>query len=137
VEGPVQIFCGQGGVLQMWTSALFGAKNFKFFENYGVLTWTRREMVEPVQTCCEQGGRWSHILCWHVFYGQPLSTFLRFGKVYEFFELAFFHFLFQEMICISQTTIVIEISLSLLQKQLRLFLLLTIMCVKCLLYWCW
>jgi len=28
-------------VLQMWASALFGVKTFKFFEIYGVSAWTR------------------------------------------------------------------------------------------------
>jgi len=33
---PVRILCGQGGeALQLWTSALFGAKNFGFFKIYG------------------------------------------------------------------------------------------------------
>jgi len=30
-----------GGVLQMWTSTLLGAKINKFFEIYGVSAWTR------------------------------------------------------------------------------------------------
>jgi len=34
------------GVLQIRTSALFGTKNFGFFEIYGVSAWTRRRRVE-------------------------------------------------------------------------------------------
>jgi len=34
----------------MRTSALFGAKNFRCFEIYGVFAQIRRERVEPVQT---------------------------------------------------------------------------------------
>jgi len=49
-------------VLHMRTSALFGAKNFGFFEIYGVFARTRGEGVEPVRTFCEQGGRGS-IFC--------------------------------------------------------------------------
>jgi len=33
------------GVLQMRTSALFGAKTFEFFKIYGVSSWTRGEGV--------------------------------------------------------------------------------------------
>jgi len=45
VKGVVQ--CGhftdkEGGVLKMWKSAFSGAKNFKFFEIYGVFARTRR-----------------------------------------------------------------------------------------------
>jgi len=36
----------------MRTSALFGAKTFKFFEIYGVTARTRREGVCPVRTFC-------------------------------------------------------------------------------------
>jgi len=45
-------------VLQMWMSTLFGAKNIKFFEIYGVRT-DKGEGGEPVQTFCEQGERGS------------------------------------------------------------------------------
>jgi len=38
------------GVLQMRMSALFGAKNFGFFEIYGVSARTRGEGVNFVQT---------------------------------------------------------------------------------------
>jgi len=44
----------------MQTSALFGAKNFGFFQIYGVSTCTMR--VEPVQTFCRQKERGS-IFC--------------------------------------------------------------------------
>jgi len=40
----------------MRTSALFGAKNFGFFEIFGVSARTRREGVELVQTFCGHGG---------------------------------------------------------------------------------
>jgi len=38
----------------MRTSALFDAKNFEFFEIYGVFARIRGEGVEPVQTFCGQ-----------------------------------------------------------------------------------
>jgi len=38
----------------MWTSALFGAKNFRFFEFYGVSA--RQDRVEAVRTFFGQGG---------------------------------------------------------------------------------
>jgi len=41
----------------MRTSSLFGAKNFGFFETYGVSAWTRG--VEPVRTFFLQGERGS------------------------------------------------------------------------------
>jgi len=44
------------GVLQMWTSAFFGGKNFRFFEIYGVSARTRREGVEPMRAFFGQGG---------------------------------------------------------------------------------
>jgi len=50
--------------------ALFDAKNFEFFEIYGVSVWTKGEGVEPVRTFFGQGGRGSQffaILC-----GRPL-----------------------------------------------------------------
>jgi len=40
----------------MRTSALFGEKNFGYFEIYGVSARTRGIGVEPVRTFCEQGG---------------------------------------------------------------------------------
>jgi len=39
----MRTFCGQWGVPQMWTSALFGAKNFEFFKIYGVFARTGGE----------------------------------------------------------------------------------------------
>jgi len=55
-------------VLHMWTSALFGAKNFGFFEIYNVCAWTRG--VEPVRTFCGQGGGVNFSqFCADVFYG--------------------------------------------------------------------
>jgi len=50
------IFGQGGGVLQMWTSAIFGAKNLGFFEIYVVSSRTRGERVEPVRAFCGQGG---------------------------------------------------------------------------------
>jgi len=38
----------------MRTSALFGAKNFGFFEIYGVFAWTRGG-IEPMRTKGEKG----------------------------------------------------------------------------------
>jgi len=40
----------------MRMSTLFGAKNFGFFEIYGVSAPTKWEGVEPVRTFCGQGG---------------------------------------------------------------------------------
>jgi len=59
-EGRRFVQCGHFSdkgeeVLQMRTSALFGTKNFGFFEIYGVSAGTRE--VEPVLTFCGQGGR--------------------------------------------------------------------------------
>jgi len=40
----------------MWTSALVGAKNFGFFEIYGVSVRTRGEKgLSPVRTFCGHG----------------------------------------------------------------------------------
>jgi len=50
----------------MRTSALFGAKNFEFFEVYGVLARTRGRGVEPMHTRREEVFA---ILC-----GRPLRT---------------------------------------------------------------
>jgi len=63
------------GVLQMRTSALFGAKNFGFFEIYDVPAQTRR--VEPVRTFCGQGGEEVNFsrFCADVFHGRPLMSF--------------------------------------------------------------
>jgi len=43
----------------MRTSEFFGAKNFGFFESFGVSARTRGEGVEPVRTFCGQGERGS------------------------------------------------------------------------------
>jgi len=59
-----------GGVLQMWISALFGAKNLGIFEIYGVSARTKGRF-EPVRTFCgqeEKGGQ---------FYDYLRSLFLR------------------------------------------------------------
>jgi len=67
--GRVQ--CGQGeGVLQMRTSALFGAINF---EIYGVSARTRRRGVEPVRTFFGQGGggQFFAILCGRLLWTAP------------------------------------------------------------------
>jgi len=61
----------------MRTSALFGAKNFGFFEIHGLSERTRRREVEPVRTFCRQGWGWRvNFLrfCADVFYGRPLMT---------------------------------------------------------------
>jgi len=55
----------------MRTSAIFGGKNFGFFEIYGVSAWKRREVVEPVRTFCGQeggGGQFFAILCGGLFW---------------------------------------------------------------------
>jgi len=61
-----------GGVLQMRTSALFGAKNFEFFEIYGVSERTRGGgRVERVWTFCGQGGQFFAILCGRLLWTAP------------------------------------------------------------------
>jgi len=52
----------------MRTSALFGAKNFGFFEIYGVSTRTREEGVNFSRFCAD------------VFYGRPLKLNLNVNK---------------------------------------------------------
>jgi len=61
------------GVLQMRTSALFGAKKFRFFEIYAVSARTRGERVVPVRKFCRQGeeGQFFSILCWTSFMDGP------------------------------------------------------------------
>jgi len=59
-KGYVQ--CGhfsdmEEGVLQVRMSARFGARDFGFFEIYGVSERTRGRRVEPVRTFCGQGER--------------------------------------------------------------------------------
>jgi len=56
----------------MWTSALFGKKNFGFFEIYGVSAQTMGEGVESVRTFFGQGVNFSRF-CAVVFYGRPLN----------------------------------------------------------------
>jgi len=53
----VQIFCGQGGFFKCRHQYFFDAKNFGFFEIYGVSARTRGEGVEPVQKFFGQVGR--------------------------------------------------------------------------------
>jgi len=48
------------GILQLWTSALFGAKNIGVFEIYCVSVRTREKRAELVQT---RGGQFFAILC--------------------------------------------------------------------------
>jgi len=55
----------------MRTSALFSAKNFRYFKIYGVSARTR--WVEPVRTR-EEGANFS-IFCADVFYERPLLVF--------------------------------------------------------------
>jgi len=57
------------GGLQIWTSALLGAKNIGLFEIYGVSARTRGEGVEPVRT--RGRGQFFTVLC-----GGPLWTSL-------------------------------------------------------------
>jgi len=69
----VRTFFGQGerGFLQMWTSALFGAKSIRFFR----ILWCvcTDKGVEPVRTVCGQGGGVIFLrFCADVFYGRPL-----------------------------------------------------------------
>jgi len=55
-----------------WMSALFGAKNFRFIENYGVSAWTSGGgEVEPVRIFCGQGER---KLIFRDFFGRILWT---------------------------------------------------------------
>jgi len=44
------------GVLQMRTCTLFGVKNSRFFEIYGVSARIRRREAEPMRTFFKQGG---------------------------------------------------------------------------------
>jgi len=57
----------------------FGAKNFGFFEIYGVSARTRGRRVEPVRTFFGQGGKGINFsrFCADVFYGLPLKTFIK------------------------------------------------------------
>jgi len=61
----------RGGSIQMRTSALFGAKNFGFFEIYGVSA--RARGVEPVRTFFGhgEGVNFSRFYA-DVFYGRPV-----------------------------------------------------------------
>jgi len=56
----------------MRTYALFGSKNFGFFEITGVSARTRGKGVEPVRTKGE-GVNFSRF-CADVFYGRPLTS---------------------------------------------------------------
>jgi len=58
----------------MRTSALFGAKNFGFFEIHDVSPRTRGEGVEPLRIFRGQGGSQFFAIL-DVFYGWPLSVF--------------------------------------------------------------
>jgi len=73
----MQTFLGQGGILQMRTSAIFGAK-LRIFGIYMVCPHGqggRGGRVEPMRKFCEQGGRKGLFLrfCADVLYGRPLS----------------------------------------------------------------
>jgi len=67
----VRAFCEQGGlVLQMWTSALYGAKNIRFFEIYGVSARTGGGLSQCEHFADkERGSQFFAILC-----ERPLST---------------------------------------------------------------
>jgi len=54
---PARKICEQGRGIQMWTSAVFGAKNFGFFESYGVPARTRGVNLNQVQIFFGQGER--------------------------------------------------------------------------------
>jgi len=65
------------GILQVRMSALFGAKNFGFFEIYGVSERIKGREVEPVWTFYGQGERGSQfftILCRRLFCTNPYLT---------------------------------------------------------------
>jgi len=66
-----------GGGSSEVDSALFGAKNFKFFEIYGVSARTTvGGGVEPVRTFFGQGGGVNYSrFCVDVFYGRSLNVF--------------------------------------------------------------
>jgi len=69
----VRTFFGQGGgALQMRTSALFGAKNFGFFEIDSV-SHGQGGRVEPVGTLCDkgEGSRFFVILCGRLLWTVP------------------------------------------------------------------
>jgi len=69
------------GVLQMRTSAFFGAKDFGFFEIYGVPARTRR--IEPVRTFFRLGGRGGQIfaiLCGRLLWTIPKYISTNIGR---------------------------------------------------------
>jgi len=80
------------GILQMWTSVLFGAKNFKFFQIYGVST--RTSELSQCGYFADKGGRsifHDLVLMSFIFYGRPFRLFqndyiisLKFYKNYLF-----------------------------------------------------
>jgi len=56
----------------MWTFALFVAKNFGFFEIYGMSVRTRGEEFKPVRTFFGQGGvKLFEILCGRLLWTTP------------------------------------------------------------------
>jgi len=65
----------RGGVLQMRSSALFKAKNFGFFEIYGVLARTRggRASADILQTRGQQKVSFSQLRA-DVFYGWSIDV---------------------------------------------------------------
>jgi len=63
------------GILQMRTSALFGAKYFGYFEIYGMSARTRENEVEPVRIFCDQVKGVNLLrFCADAFYGRPLKN---------------------------------------------------------------
>jgi len=72
----------------MRTSALFVAKNFGFFEIYGVSARTRE--VEPVRAFFGQEGVSFSRYCADVFYGRPLVVkTISLSKLYYYLSLSF------------------------------------------------
>jgi len=58
----------------MRTSALIGAKNFGFFEIYGVTAWTKGRGLSQCGYFADKGERANFSrFCADVFYGRPLT----------------------------------------------------------------
>jgi len=69
--GLSKVFADRGGALQMRTSTLFDAKNFGFFEIFGVSAWTRGRGCASADILWIRGN--FSRFCADVLYGWPLS----------------------------------------------------------------
>jgi len=72
------------GVLQMRTSALFGPKKLRIFQNLRCVRTDngegRRGRFEPVRTFFGQGGQFFAILCGRLLWTAPYQTTTSFGE---------------------------------------------------------